>query len=305
MERTGHDGPSPKGGGPRRPSRWLFLGPGLGWWAIFLVIPVGVVLAYSVFRRGEFGGVIADFTLDNYARAIDPLYLGILFSSIQIALLTTVIAVLVGYPVAYFIATRPQRWRTPLLVLVVLPFWTSLLIRSYAWIVLLNREGLINRSLLNAGVIEQPLPLLNNEFAIVLGLIYMYLPLVVLPLYAALERINPELREASIDLGASPFRTFLGVTLPLSATGIAAGAIFVFVPSLGNFIVPDLLGGGLSPMIGNVIQGQFLKARDWPFGAALSAGVILLTVLLLLFQAWLLMRERRATAGVEAGASGG
>jgi spermidine/putrescine transport system permease protein len=216
------------------------------------------------------------------------------------AAIATVTALLVGYPVAYFVATRPRRWRTPLLILVILPFWTSFLIRTYAWIVLLNREGLINRPLLNAGIIGEPLPLLNNEFAIVLGLVYIYLPLMVLPLYASLERINPELREAARDLGASPLRTFLTVTLPLSSTGIAAGAIFVFVPSLGNFIVPELLGGGRHPMIGNLIQGQFLRARDWPFGAALAAGLIAITIGLLLLQAWLLMRERRREAGATA-----
>jgi spermidine/putrescine transport system permease protein len=280
--------------------RLLLLGPSLVWWLVFLVVPVGLVLGYSFFERGEFGGVVPNLTLDNYARAIDPLYTSVLLTSLRIAGLATLIALLIAYPVAYFIATRPRRWRTPLLVIVILPFWTSFLIRTYAWIVLLNREGLINRPLLNAGLIDEPLPLLNNEFSIVLGLIYIYLPLMILPLYASLERINPELREASTDLGASPLRTFLTVTLPLSTTGIAAGAVFVFVPSLGNFIVPELLGGGRHPMIGNLVQGQFLRARDWPFGAALAAGLIVITVVLLLVMAWLLMRERRREAGLDA-----
>ncbi|HVM25638.1 MAG TPA: ABC transporter permease [Candidatus Limnocylindrales bacterium] len=287
-------------------SRWqlrlFLLGPALAWWLVFLVLPVGIVLGYSLFERGEFGGVVPNLTLDNYGRALDPLYTSVLLNSLRMAALATVIALVIGYPVAYFVATRPRRWRTPLLILVILPFWTSFLIRTYAWIVLLNREGLINRPLLNAGIIGEPLPLLNNEFAIVLGLVYIYLPLMILPLYAALERISPELREASTDLGASPVRTFLTVTLPLSSTGIAAGAIFVFVPSLGNFIVPELLGGGRHPMIGNLIQGQFLRARDWPFGAALAAGLIAITVGLLLVQAWLLMRERRRESGATADA---
>lgn len=287
-------------------SRWqlrlLLLGPALAWWLVFLVVPVGLVLGYSLFQRGEFGGVVPTLTGDNYLRAFDALYTGVLLGSLRIAAIATVVALLIGYPVAYFVATRPRRWRTPLLILVILPFWTSFLIRTYAWIVLLNREGLINRPLLNLGLIEEPLPLLNNEFAIILGLVYVYLPLMILPLYASLERINPELREASTDLGASPVRTFLTITLPLSSTGVAAGAIFVFVPSLGNFIVPELLGGGRFPMIGNLIQGQFLSARDWPFGAALAAGLIAITIALLLLQAWLLMRERRRDAGATADA---
>jgi spermidine/putrescine transport system permease protein len=252
--------------------------------------------------RGEFGGVVPTLTLDNYVRALDPLYVGVLLGSLRMAAIATAVALLIGYPTAYFIATRPRRWRTPLLIIVILPFWTSFLIRTYAWVVLLNREGLINRPLLDAGIIGEPLPLLNNEFSIILGLVYIYLPLMILPLYASLERINPELREASTDLGASPLRTFLTVTLPLSSTGIVAGAIFVFVPSLGNFIVPELLGGGRHPMIGNLIQGQFLRARDWPFGAALTAGLIAITIGLLLLQAWLLMRERRRDAGATADA---
>ncbi len=286
----------------RRRLRLLLLGPALAWWLVFLVVPVGLVLGYSVLERGEFGGVVPTVTAENYLRALDPLYTGVLLDSLRIAAIATVVALLIGYPVAYFIATRPRRWRTPLLILVILPFWTSFLIRTYAWIVLLNREGLINRPLLNLGLIEEPLPLLNNEFSIILGMTYIYLPLMILPLYASLERINPELREASTDLGASPLRTFLTVTLPLSSTGIAAGAIFVFVPSLGNFIVPELLGGGRSPMIGNLIQGQFLSARDWPFGAALAAGLIAITIGLLMLQAWLLMRERRRETGAAADA---
>lgn len=273
--------------------RLLLLGPALGWWAAFLVVPVGLVIAYSVFQRGTYGGVVPTFTLDNFARAIDPLYLRVLLFSLRVAILSTVIALFIGYPAAYLIATLPRRWRTPVLVLVILPFWTSLLIRTYAWMVLLNREGLINRGLEALGLIGEPLPLLYNEFAIVLGLVYGYLPLMILPIYSSIERLHPELREASSDLGATPIRTFFRVTLPLTLPGIAAGCIFVFVPSLGNFIVPDLLGGGLTIMVGNLIQGQFLKARDWPFGAVLSLVLIAFMGALLFVQAWLLERDRR------------
>ena len=273
--------------------RLLLLGPALGWWAVFLIVPVGLVLVYSFFERGTYGGVIPTFNLDNFARALDPLYLRVLLFSLRVALIATVISLLLGYPAAYLIATLPQRWRTPILVLTILPFWTSLLIRTYAWIVLLANNGLINRGLQATGLVDEPLDLLYNEFAIVLGLVYGYLPLMILPIYASIERLNPELREASADLGGNPFRTFLRVTLPLTLPGIAAGCIFVFVPSLGNFIVPDLLGGGKTSMVGNLIQQQFLKARDWPFGSTLSLFLIALLGVLLFIQVRLLDRERR------------
>lgn len=277
--------------------RWLqravFLGPGLAWWVLLFVVPVGLILLYSFFTRGPFGGVEYEFTLRNFERAVDPLFVRVLWTSIQIAALTTLLALLIGYPAAYFIATRPPRSRLPLLVLIVLPFWTNLLIRTYAWIVLLNREGLINRTLSWMGLIDEPLTLINTRFAIVVGLLYVYLPLMVLPLFSAIERLGTSAREAAEDLGAGPIRTFFRVTFPLTLPGVMAGCIFVFVPSLGNFIVPDLLGGGKTIMIGNLIQQQFFQARDWPFGAALSLSVLAITTVLLLVQARVLTRERR------------
>lgn len=276
--------------------RLLLLGPALAWWTLLLVVPIALVLMYSFFERGTYGGVVWNFNLDNFVRALDPLYVRVLLFSLRIALIATVIALLIGYPAAYLIATLPRRWRTPILVLTILPFWTSLLIRTYAWIVLLANNGLINRGLQGTGIIDEPLDLLYNEFAIVLGLVYGYLPLMILPIYASIERLNPELREASADLGGNAFRTFLRVTLPLTLPGIAAGCIFVFVPSLGNFIVPDLLGGGKTSMVGNLIQQQFLKARDWPFGATLSLFLIGLMGVLLFVQARLLARERKESA---------
>lgn len=280
----------------RYAQRALTLGPALGWWVALLAVPVGLVLTYSFFERGTYGGVVYDFTLENYRRASESLYLGVLGFSLEVALLTTALALLVGYPAAYFIATRSPRWRTTLLVLVVLPFWTSLLIRTYAWIVILNNEGLVNNALEAMGVIGAPLPLLNNEFAIVLGMLYGYLPLMILPLYASIERLAPELREASSDLGAGWFRTFRKVTLPLTRAGVAAGCIFVFVPTLGNFIVPDLLGGGKAIMVGNLIQREFLRARDWPFGATIALSVIALMLVLIAIQVWIVNRDRKVGA---------
>ncbi len=270
--------------------RLVLLGPGLVWWFLFFAIPVSLVLVYSFFERGTYGGIHYAFTFDNYRHAVDPLYLRVFGFSIRVALITTTLALLIGYPAGYFIATRSVRWRTPLLVLVVLPFWTSFLIRTYAWMVLLNRQGLINRFLMALGVIDRPLSLLYDQFAIVVGLLYAYLPLMVLPVYAAVERQGREAREAAADLGAGPVGTFLRVTFPLTLSGVMAGSIFVFVPSLGNFIVPDLLGGGKKIMVGNLIQGQFLQARDWPFGATFAVFVLALMLVLLLVQARFLNR---------------
>jgi spermidine/putrescine transport system permease protein len=291
-------GSHPARGATRR--RWaertLFVGPGFVYWLVLFVVPVGVILAYSFFRRSAIGGIDYTLTLDNYARALDPLFVNVLLFSIRTALLTTAIALLLGYAAAYFIATRSERWRIPLLVMIVLPFWTNLLIRTYSWIVLLNNEGLINRTLRGLGLIEGSLPLLNNEFAIVVGLLYAYLPLMILPLYASIERLGTSPREAAADLGAGPVAAFFRVTFPLTLPGIMAGCIFVFVPSLANFIVPDLLGGGKRIMVGNLIQSQFFQARDWPFGATLAVSVIAITLVLLAWQAWVLGRERRLAA---------
>ena len=272
---------------------WLTLVPGFAWWAVFLLAPIGLVLVSSFFRRGQFGGVVYEFNLENYARAFDPLYLKVLWYSVRIAFTTTVICLLVGYPAAYFIATRTSaRVRNALLVLVILPFWTNFLIRTYAWIILLNRGGVINRTLQSTGVIDAPLPLLYNDFAIVLGLVYGYLPLMILPLYAALERLNPELLEVAGDLGSRPFRVLRTVTLPLIVPGLVAGCVFVFVPSLGNFPVPQLLGGGRRIMMGNLINQQFLDARDWPFGSTLALMLMAILMVLLVVQARVLRHGR-------------
>ena len=175
-------------------------------------------------------------------------------------------------------------------MLAILPFWSNYLIRTYAWIVLLNREGLINRALGTLGIVDEPLPLLYNQFSIVVGLLYAYLPFMILALYSSIARLGPELREAAADLGAGFLATLVNVTLPLTVQGIAAGCIFVFVLSIGNFITPDLLGGGRSIMVGNLIYDQFLSARDWPFGSALAFVLIGVMLMLLLVQAWLVNR---------------
>jgi spermidine/putrescine transport system permease protein len=279
---------------PRRRLVWLppqaVRGPGVTYGTVLFLLPVGLLLAYSFFTRGPFGGVEYTFTASNYGRLVDPLYLRVLLTSLRIALIATAIALVLGYPAAYFIATAPRKRRLLLLVLVILPFWTSFLIRTYSWIVLLNPVGLINK-LVGAFDIG-PLPLLYNEGAIVVGLVYAYLPLMILPIYSSIERLGDGPREAAQDLYARPWSTFRRVLLPLTLPGVVAGCIFVFVPSIGNFIVPDLLGGGKEIMVGNLIQQQFLSARDWPFGATLAVAVIAIMMVLLVGQAIVLRRQQ-------------
>ncbi len=249
---------------------WALLFPAGFWLVFFFLVPLGIVLVYSFVLRGVYGGVEWTGTLENYARALDPLYAKILWRSLVIALFTTIFCLLCGYPLAYFIAFAPARWKNLLLILLIIPFWTNFLIRTYSWIVILQEEGLINSLLLSMGIIRQPLNLLYTMKSIMIGMVYGYLPFMVLPLYSSLEKLQPSLLEASMDLGANRVRTFLHVTLPLTAPGIAAGVMLVFIPTIGEFVIPDLLGGAKTVLVGNVITNQFLTARDWPFGAAIT-----------------------------------
>ena len=278
--------------------RALLLAPGLTWLALLLVVPCALVLVYSFFERGVYGGIDYIFTLENYRRAIDPLYLKIFLQSMRIAALTTALALAIGYPAAYMIATAPQRYQKALLILAILPFWSNYLIRTYAWIVLLNREGLINKTLGGLGVVDEPLNMLYTDGSVIIGLLYAYLPFMILTLYASIARLGPALSEASADLGASSLQTHRHVILPLCLPGIAAGCVFVFVLSIGNFITPDLLGGGRRIMVGNLIYDQFLSARDWPFGASLAFILIGIMMFLLFVQAWVV--NRRSGGRVEA-----
>ena len=256
----------------RRPI--YFMAPALMWLTVFMVVPCLLVLALAFFRRGVYGGIEYTFTLENLALVFDPLYAGIFLKSALIAGLAALIAVLIGYPAAFAIASAPARRQPILLFLAVLPFWSNYLVRTYAWIVMLNREGLITGFARWLGF-EGELPrLLYTESAVVVGLVYNYLPFVILACYAPLSRLDPEISEASRDLGASGWRTLLRVVLPMTFPGIAVGFVFVFVLSIGNFVTPALLGGGQFQMIGNLVYAQFLKANDWPFGAALSMILI-------------------------------
>jgi spermidine/putrescine transport system permease protein len=268
----------------------VLLAPGLLFYAVLVAAPVLLVTGYMFARRGRFGGVEWELGLDNFARVTDSVYLEVFRESLGLAALATLLALLIGYPTAYAIAKLPPRWRTVALVLVVVPFWTNFLIRVYAWIVLLNSQGLLNDLLVGAGITDDRFTLLYTPGAVVVGLVYSYLPLMILPLYAAIEKVDDGLVEASTDLGASRVRTFLSVQLPLTLPGVVTGSILVFVPSLGNFVVPELLGGGKTVMVGNLVRDQFLKAQDWPFGSVLAMMVVVLLVLLFWGQAWVTRR---------------
>jgi spermidine/putrescine transport system permease protein len=275
---------------------WLVLG-------LFFLVPLLLLFAQSFGQRGVYGGLAAiddlrayvlsfDF-LDNYVKSWRPVYLSIYWRSLWMALLTTLLCVLVGYPVAYYIARlAPRRFRPLLLALIVIPFWTSFLIRTYAWMFLLRSQGLFNTMLLAAGVIDAPLDLLYRDLAVMIGLVYGELPFLILPLFGSLERLDASLLEAATDLGAGRLASFRRVTFPLALPGLVAGVVLVFVPSLGQFIVPDLLGGAKSILIGNLVQNQFAVARNRPFGSAIAFE--LTSVVLLLLLAYTLWERRRS-----------
>jgi len=259
--------------------RFWFLLPTRIWLALLLAAPLAIICVYSVLTRGAYGGVSLPATVENYTRFFDPLYAAILWRSLLMATAATALCLLFGFPLALFIS-RAQEWRRLYLFLVILPFWTSFLVRTYAWLFLLRDTGLLNSILQSLGIIREPLPLLYNNGAVLLGLVYGYLPFMILPLYATLERMDPALLEAAADLGARPLAALLRVVIPLAGPGIRAGSILVFIPCVGAFLTPDLLGGGKTVMIGNLVQNQFTTARDWPFGSAVSLALMAIVVLL-------------------------
>jgi spermidine/putrescine transport system permease protein len=280
----------------RRPllGAWSLLAPGAGWLAVFFAAPVLLMLAYSLMPRGVYGGVEPGFTLEHYRRFFEPLYLRILWRTVAWSALATVACLCLGYPVAWVIA-RSRRFRGLLLFLVVLPFWTSFLVRTFAMIFLLRDSGLVNTLLLRTGLIESPLTLLYTPFAVLAGLVYGLLPFMVLPVYASLEKLDPALLEAAEALGARSGARFFRVVLPLSLPGVVAGSLLVFVPALGTFLTSDLLGGARQVMIGNLVQSQFTVARNWPFGSAVS--FVLMALVLVAVMLSQRLREREAGEG--------
>ncbi len=276
--------------------RWLLIAPPFAWLLVFFLLPLGVVAAISLSQSADTippytpllthgpNGLESPASFANY-RLIAQGDLRAYANSLGFAALATVLTLLIGYPIAFAIARAPKAWRPPLLYSDNLPVWPSSLIRLYAWIAILQPTGLHNRALLSLGLVHTPVLLIYNDFSVVLGLVYSYLPFMVLPLYGSLSQLDENLVEAAADLGARPARVFRDVVLPLSWPGIAAGAVLVFVPAIGEFVVPDLLGGDGTPMIGKIIWQEFFDNVDWPAAAAIAMVLVaLLTVPLLLAQ---------------------
>jgi spermidine/putrescine transport system permease protein len=285
---------------------WTFLLPGGLWLLGFFLAPLALVWLFSFGERSGPVDILITGTLENYLKALDPIYLGLLWKSFWIAALATAIVLVIAFPVALVVSFAPPRLKPLLLMLVILPFWTNLLIRTYAMIAVLRTRGYVNFGLeamwdwLGAGIGAlglgalppfQPLELLYNNAAVVIGIVYVYLPFMVLPLYATLERLDRSYLEASLDLGAGQWRTFLSIVVPLARPGIVSGVILVFIPALGTFLISDLLGGPDSQLIGNVIERQFKAANNWPLGAALSFLLMYLTFAALALRAFLAERD--------------
>ena len=302
-----------------KPYNWLylrFIGLGISartlvialpylWLLLFFLAPFLIVLKLSFSQVAiamppyeplfEFVGerlIEIKLYLTNYALLFtDSLYVGSYLNSVRIAAISTVITLLIGYPIAYGMARAPRQWRLSLLMLVILPFWTSFLIRVYAWIGILKKEGLLNAFLLQLGVISEPLTILNTDTAVYIGIVYSYLPFMVLPLYANLEKMDETILEAAADLGCRPIKAFWKITVPLSMAGIVAGCFLVFIPAVGEFVIPDLLGGSETKMIGKTLWSEFFNNRDWPLSSAVA--VLLLGILVIPIVLFQRMQERR------------
>lgn len=263
----------------------LFLG-------IFFLIPLATIAAYSFLTPGLYGGVEWGFYHWNYGRifgwadglieVFEPVYLQILGRSLMLAVVTVILCLLICYPVAFWVSRLPQKWRMFFLFLIALPFFASLIVRLYAWLLILKPSGLLNSVLMGLGLISEPLDILYTQAAVVLGMVYIFLPFMFLPLFSSIDTLDRGLIEASGDLGAKPWQTFFKVVLPMTTPGIIGGSIIVFIPAVGNFIVPDVLGGAKGLMTGNLIEQQFLSSRNWPFGSALAMVVMAVVLLALL-----------------------
>ena len=293
----------------RRGGKWkgpaATLGPGMLILLLFFVVPLSLVTIYSFLSRDTYGGVGWSFSLEGYARLIgipnpdelrdswDFVYLNIIFKSAVLAAFTAILALLVGYPAAFFIARCGHRQKYFLLFLVTVPFFANALIRMYAWILILRGDGIINHALLSLGIISQPLQIIYTPFAVAIAMLYQYLPFMVLPLFSSIEKLDNTLVEASLDLGAKRSTTFWRIVLPLTWPGVVAGLVLVFVPAMGNFVAPTLIGGGKELYLSTLLAQSFLLARDWPFGSAIATFFSIIVVLSLLVLA---LTDRRSAA---------
>ncbi len=287
----------------RRVQLTVLLGPVSLFLAVFFLGPLAIMMVTSFLAPGLYGGVEWTFYPHNFGRILgfadpmfedfDPVYIAIFIRSVKIAALTVIAALLVCYPAAFCIARLSERWKNFCLFLITLPFFTSLIVRLFVWVLILRQTGLVNEMLLSTGLIARPLDLIYTDGAIILGMVYVFIPFMFMPVYASVEKLDWTLVRASLDLGAGPIRTFWRIILPLTAPGIAGGAIIVFIPALGNFVVPAILGGAKVMMLGNLIEQQFLAARNWPFGSALA--MMVMSVMLVLLLVYVLASSRRGT----------
>ncbi len=279
----------------------LLLGPASVFLGIFFLMPLGIMVVTSFLAPGLYGGVEWEFYPHNFGRILgfadpafeefDPVYLEIFLHSLRIAAVTVVATLLICYPAAFCIGMMSERWKNFCLFLIALPFFTSLIVRLFVWVLIRRQTGPVNGVLMSLGLIERPLEMIYTEGAIVLGLVYIFVPFMFMPVYASVEKLDWSLVRASQDLGAGPVRTFLRVILPLTAPGIIGGSVIVFIPALGNFVVPAILGGAKVMMLGNLIEQQFLSARNWPFGSALA--MLVMSVMLIVMTGFVLVSSRR------------
>jgi spermidine/putrescine transport system permease protein len=257
----------------------IFLLPGVVWLGLFFLAPLVIILVVSLGTRDATGHIVLDHpSLDNYFQATRPEYLPAFLNSVRYALLTTVLSILIGYPIAYWISRHGGRHKVLLLILVMLPFWTSYLIRTYAWMIILGDNGVINWGLESLGVISDPIPMLNTDFSVILGMTYGFLPFAILPLFVSIDRMDHNLVQAARDLYANGRAAFLHVTLPVTMPGIIAAAILTFIPAMGDYVTPDLLGGAQTPTIAKIVQVLFTSGRDWPYGSALGFLLMVITL---------------------------
>ncbi|MGI8388884.1 ABC transporter permease [Brucella anthropi] len=288
----------------RRLQLAVLLGPATLFLIVFFAIPLAIMVVTSFLAPGLYGGVEWEFYPHNFGRILgfadpafeefDPIYLAIFFRSVRIAIVTVIAALLVAYPAAFYISRLPDSWKNFCIFLITLPFFASLIVRLFVWVMILRPTGLLNETLMSLGIISRPLDMIYTDGAIVLGMVYVFLPFMFMPIYASIEKLDWRLVQASLDLGAGPVRTFFRIVLPLTTPGIAAGSVIVFIPALGNFVVPAVLGGAKVMMLGNLIEGQFLSARNWPFGSALA--MMVMAVMLLLLFGYVLLTNRRNAA---------
>lgn len=264
----------------KRISQVVMCGPISIWSILFIYAPIVLLLVMSFMTKGPLGMIKYEFTLDNYKALADPVYFSVIKESIVVAFFTTILSVLLGYPFAYFMASKKPKVSGALLLLMMIPFWTNELVIVYSFVILLNNSGIINTLFSYIGI--HPISMLYNNFAVIVGMIYMLMPFAILPMYSSIEKLDKGLLEASYDLGAGPVKTFFKVTLPMTSPGIFAAVILVFIPTIGYYQITDMLGGGTQMMIGNLVNNQFSISRNWPFGAALSM-ILAVLILIMLF----------------------